>query len=162
MNTPTVIDVLKNDQYIDKSKLKIASVTPLTENGATVTTNVDAAGTATLVYTPKTGFFGTDSFDYTIADEQGRGSTAIVTVTVQNPSVSTNPTPGTNSGPNNGNGGGNNTGGTAPGDNDNSNPPIQTEGGDTGGSGGGGGALTPGMLLVIALGYFRRQRRIGG
>ncbi|RTZ63812.1 MAG: hypothetical protein DSZ29_06385 [Aquificaceae bacterium] len=72
------VDVLAND--IDNEGNGISLVTDgFTQgvNGGTVTL-VDGK----LVYTPATGFTGTDSFNYTIVDASGDTATAKVTITV--------------------------------------------------------------------------------
>jgi uncharacterized repeat protein (TIGR01451 family) len=55
---------------------------------------VPAHGSATCAatectYTPAAGFSGTDTFDYTITDANGRASTATVTITVTSPAAPT-------------------------------------------------------------------------
>lgn len=72
---PVNISVLANDTDSDGDALTIDSFTqPL--NGAVV----DASGIFT--YTPDTGFFGNDTFDYVVSDPDGATSSATVTVTV--------------------------------------------------------------------------------
>ena len=77
MNTPVTIDVIgNNDTDPDGDDLTIASFTQGTQGG--VVTKVNGK----LVYTPATGFTGTDTFTYTISDGHGGTDTATVTVTV--------------------------------------------------------------------------------
>ena len=70
------INLLANDQLPQGQQVSVTSIT--TPDGGTVVNNGD--GTAT--YTPNTGFSGTDTFNYTIADQNGQQSTASVSVTV--------------------------------------------------------------------------------
>lgn len=73
---PVVIDVLANDSDPDGDTL---SVIALTQPGSGMAAlNPDQS----VTYTPNVGFFGTDSFGYTIADPGGGQSMATVTVTV--------------------------------------------------------------------------------
>ncbi len=80
-DTAVTIDVLANDTDADGDTLSIASVTQGT-NGS-----VTEDGTS-VIYTPNTGWSGSDSFTYTVTDGNGGTDTAAVTVTV-NPSGST-------------------------------------------------------------------------
>ncbi|MDT8326987.1 MAG: Hint domain-containing protein [Roseovarius sp.] len=70
------IPVLGNDTDVDGDTLRVDSVGPAS-NG---TTAINADGT--LAYTPNAGFSGTDTFDYTVTDDNGGTDTATVTVTV--------------------------------------------------------------------------------
>jgi lysophospholipase L1-like esterase len=72
-HTQTDIDVLQNDRDIDGDSLSIVAVT----QGANGT--VQNNGTS-LSYLPDAGFYGTDSFTYTVSD--GQGGTAMGTVSV--------------------------------------------------------------------------------
>jgi thermitase len=74
--TAVTIDVLANDRDVDGDSLSVASVTPGTSGSATIN------GTS-VIYTPNSGFTGTDSFTYTISDGQGGSATARVTVNVE-------------------------------------------------------------------------------
>ena len=74
-DTAVTIDVLTNDSDVDGDSLTIDSVTD-PANGSVVNNGSD------VTYTPDAGFFGTDSFDYTISDGNGSTDTATVTVTV--------------------------------------------------------------------------------
>ena len=74
------IDVLANDSYgfdgaASSDALTLPSAT--STQGGTVVVNAGEVD-----YTPASGFFGTDTFDYTIKDDTGDTSTATVTVTV--------------------------------------------------------------------------------
>ena len=76
-NAPgTLIAVLANDTDLDNDVLTVASVTQPANGTAT------ASGSAGVIYTPRTGFVGTDTFTYTNSDGKGGGATASVTVTV--------------------------------------------------------------------------------
>ncbi len=75
-NTAVIISVLTNDTDPNSDALSVQSATqPL--HGTTV---VNAGGTVT--YTPANGYFGLDSFGYTISDGRGGTATATVNVTV--------------------------------------------------------------------------------
>lgn len=76
--TAITIAVLANDSDPDGDTLSIASVTA-PANGTAV-----ASGTS-IVYTPRAGFTGTDTFSYTASDSRGGTATATVTVTVTPP-----------------------------------------------------------------------------
>ncbi|MGL4422336.1 MAG: Ig-like domain-containing protein, partial [Gemmataceae bacterium] len=74
-NTPITISVLANDTDPNGD--------PITLNTAGAPSNgTTAAAGSTIVYTPRAGFTGTDSFTYTIRDSRGANSTATVTVAV--------------------------------------------------------------------------------
>ena len=72
------IDVLANDSTApdEGETLTIASVSSPESGGST---RVEGAN---IVYTPGTGFTGTDHFTYTVSDGRGGTATATVTVTV--------------------------------------------------------------------------------
>lgn len=69
------ITVLQNDSDPDSDPLTV-TVTTLPKNGTTKVVN------GQVIYTPNTGFFGEDSFTYTISDGRGGTATATVSVTV--------------------------------------------------------------------------------
>ena len=71
----TLIPVLANDSDVDGDTLTVTSVTA-PANG---TSSNSGNG---VLYTPRAGFFGTDTFTYTISDGKGGSATATVTVTV--------------------------------------------------------------------------------
>ena len=75
-DTPVTVAPLGNDSDTDGDPLTIAAVSD-PANGAVVI-NTDG----TLVYTPDSGFTGTDTFTYTVSDGQGGEVTQTVTVTV--------------------------------------------------------------------------------
>ncbi|NLP57874.1 Ig-like domain-containing protein, partial [Lutibacter sp. B1] len=76
----TTIDVTLNDSMDDNATIN--SGNPVSSEGVTVINNNDG----TFTYTPPTGFVGTDTFTYTICDDDvpiASCSTATVTVTVE-------------------------------------------------------------------------------
>lgn len=74
------VDVLANDSDPDAGDtISITGVGTPTNGTASI---VDADGKRQIRYQPLTGFTGTDTFDYTIADSQGATSTATVAVVV--------------------------------------------------------------------------------
>ncbi|MEJ2691922.1 MAG: Ig-like domain-containing protein [Candidatus Thiodiazotropha sp.] len=81
INTQVEIDVLANDTDSDVADiLTIASHDPTSVNGATVACATGVAG-GLCVFTPATGFTGTDTFGYVITDGTDTAATT-VTVTV--------------------------------------------------------------------------------
>jgi Bacterial Ig domain len=70
-----VIDVLSNDSDPDGDLLTVDSVTD-PPNGTASDSDDD------VLYTPDTGFVGTDMFDYTVSDGQGGFATTTVTVSI--------------------------------------------------------------------------------
>jgi len=72
---PVVVLVLANDSDVDGDPLVVSGVGPAA-NGAT------AIGGGGVLYTPAPGFYGSDSFSYTVSDGQGGVAAAIVSVTV--------------------------------------------------------------------------------
>jgi serine protease len=80
-NQAVVIPVLANDSDPDGDPFRVVATTQPAQGS--VTLNRDG----TLTYTPRTGFHGTDSFRYTIADPAGATSSATVTVTVQQTAI---------------------------------------------------------------------------
>ena len=71
-------DALANDTDIDGDVLTITNI-QMPANGA-VSQNQDG----TLTYTPNNGFAGTDTFSYTVSDDDGNSDTASIIVTVRN------------------------------------------------------------------------------
>lgn len=69
------IDVLANDSDPDGDALSITIDGPPSHGTATV-------NNGKIVYTPQSGFTGTDSFTYMVSDGKGGAATATVTVTV--------------------------------------------------------------------------------
>jgi hypothetical protein len=72
-----VVNVLDNDTDNDKTTLTIDSYTQ-GANGSVLLISTDK----TLRYTPRPGYFGTDTFTYTIKNADGETKTATVTVTI--------------------------------------------------------------------------------
>jgi outer membrane protein OmpA-like peptidoglycan-associated protein len=70
------IDVLANDQDADGDQLSIVAISQ-PANGT-----VGINGDDSVTYTPLPGFFGTDTFTYTVADPRDAQSTATVTIEV--------------------------------------------------------------------------------
>jgi endonuclease I len=77
-NTTITLSILENDEL--NNQATIASYDSESENGGTVVERLSSS----FVYTPPTGFVGTDSFTYTICDvlSTPNCSTATVTITV--------------------------------------------------------------------------------
>jgi len=80
--TAVIVNVLTNDSDSDGDALSVVGAT----NGVSGSTIVNADGTIT--YTPDVGFFGDDSFSYTISDGNGGEATAVVSVTINTNEVS--------------------------------------------------------------------------
>lgn len=89
-NTPVSGSLLSNDNDPDGDPLTI-NTTPVT---APVNGSVVIGPDGTFLYTPDSGFTGTDSFVYEVCDDRGACDSATVTVTVR-----TDPTPGINDAP---------------------------------------------------------------
>jgi len=68
------VPVLNNDSDPDGDPIAIIAVTQPTGGSVTIEGN-------DLLYEPDDGFIGTDTFEYTIADDSGSTSTATVTIT---------------------------------------------------------------------------------
>ena len=84
--------VLGNDNDPDSDPLTVTLVTT-PKNGGTVV--IDDSGKQ-VSYTPKDGFVGTDTFEYTISDGRGGQSKTQVTITIENaPPVADNDEAGT-------------------------------------------------------------------
>ncbi|MDX6275104.1 MAG: large repetitive protein, partial [Frankiales bacterium] len=82
------VDVLANDTDIDGDTLTISAVSGATHGTTSCSGSV-------CDYTPAVGFYGDDSFSYTVADGNGGEATATVTVTVTNqPPVFSSPARG--------------------------------------------------------------------
>jgi|GEM_PF-2925688 len=77
----TNLDVLANDTDYSCEALSIHAFDATTARGGTVTL-VGAGSTARLRYTPAAGFFGSDTFNYTLRDAGGLTDSADVRVTV--------------------------------------------------------------------------------
>lgn len=80
MDSPVTIDVLGNDTDIDGSIDPSTSVVEAGPSNGIAVANVNG----TITYTPTAGYTGTDSFTYSVKDDNGATSNfAIVTVTVK-------------------------------------------------------------------------------
>ena len=81
-DTPLVIDeandLLANDTHATGDPLTVVGFTQPTQAGSVVVDN----GNGTLTYSPAAGFFGVDTFDYTIEDTANEQDTTTVTVNV--------------------------------------------------------------------------------
>jgi hypothetical protein len=75
-NTPVVINVLNNDNDTEGDNLTVIAVTQPSDCTAVINSD------GTVTYTPDPGFFGLDSFTYTISDGNGANSTATVYIIV--------------------------------------------------------------------------------
>ncbi|MCC6625225.1 MAG: tandem-95 repeat protein [Deltaproteobacteria bacterium] len=75
IDTPTLVDVSVNDSDPDSDPLTVTQVGVPTSGSAEI---VDGD----VLYTPGTGFTGSETFTYTICDDAGACSTGTVTVTV--------------------------------------------------------------------------------
>jgi len=69
------INVTANDTDPENDSLSVIRIGTPANGSATITGN-------NIVYTPKAGFTGTDTFSYTITDSKGHESTANITVTI--------------------------------------------------------------------------------
>nr|WP_256368363.1 Ig-like domain-containing protein [Mangrovicoccus sp. HB161399] len=83
-NVAVLIDALANDTEIDGDVLAISALGTATNGTVTLDDNGTPGDTADdlILYTPNLDFTGTDSFTYTVSDDDG-SSTGTVTVTVR-------------------------------------------------------------------------------
>ncbi len=81
-NFPVDINILTNDTY---STLSAITITQQPTNGQNITVN----GLTNVTYTPNTNYTGSDSFKYTITDENGTSTEATVTITISAPTPPT-------------------------------------------------------------------------
>lgn len=77
-NTAVAVNVLANDSDPDGDSLSVVSLGDPPNGSATLSGG-------NVVYTPDSGFVGSDSFGYTISDGNGGTDTAAVNVTVNAP-----------------------------------------------------------------------------
>jgi len=77
-NTPITIDVLGNDSDPDGDAISFCN----TANDLSPVNGTVTISGGELIYTPNTDFVGTESFTYTICDENGLSSTTTVTVNI--------------------------------------------------------------------------------
>ncbi len=80
-DTAVTINVLANDSDPDGDAISITKVTTPGNGTATISDGK-------ITYTPKSGYYGTDSFTYTISDDKDGTDSATVTVTVNRSSSS--------------------------------------------------------------------------
>ncbi len=80
VDTPVTVNVLANDTDPDSDTLTIDSVT-VPENGTA------AISDGSVIYTPASGYTGSDSFNYTISDPSGETSTSYVSIFVSQPTA---------------------------------------------------------------------------
>jgi Ca2+-binding RTX toxin-like protein len=82
-DTAVTINVLANDIDIDGDAINLETFSQGTNGTVTLNNNGTADKTDDkLVYTPNANFSGTDSFTYSVSDDQGGIDTATVTITV--------------------------------------------------------------------------------
>ncbi len=84
-NQAVAVPVLANDATVAGDTIAVTAVTQPTHG----TTVINPDGTVT--YTPTPGYFGPDTFTYTITDPSGQTSTGTVTVNVVPPTPVANP-----------------------------------------------------------------------
>ncbi|GAT63464.1 Ig-like domain-containing protein, partial [Paludibacter jiangxiensis] len=85
-NTSTTINVLSNDSFGPDGPSTTAITATSAAHGTVTVNNGGTPNNPTddkIVYTPTTGYTGSDSFTYTIAASNGLTSTATVTITVR-------------------------------------------------------------------------------
>ena len=75
-DTAVTVEVLVNDSDPENDPITLDSVSNPSDGTASINPN------GTILYTPNPNFNGTDSFTYTISDDQGGSATATVNVTV--------------------------------------------------------------------------------
>ncbi len=75
-DTPVTVAVLANDTDIDGGALSVTAVTQPAHGTAAI------SGGVNVVYTPASGYSGSDSFTYTVSDGNGGTATAAVNLTV--------------------------------------------------------------------------------
>jgi len=82
-DTPIVIDVLANDTDVDSDRVNVSAVITATQQGGTASLFISPAPgeLRKVVYTPTTGFWGSDVLTYTLTNG-ALTSTGRVTVTV--------------------------------------------------------------------------------
>ncbi|MGK7900235.1 MAG: Ig-like domain-containing protein [Hormoscilla sp.] len=87
-NISVSIPAFNNDFDPDEDQLFLEGISSPTEFGGSASFNDNA-----ILYTPAFGFTGTDSFSYTLADENGSTDSATVTVTVESANSAVNSAP---------------------------------------------------------------------
>jgi len=83
LDQPVTFDVLENDSDPEDEPISVVEFT-LTTGGDLLQSPDDVSG-GTFTYTPDTGFLGTDTFTYTVADGSGNTAQATVTIRVNQP-----------------------------------------------------------------------------
>jgi fibronectin-binding autotransporter adhesin len=78
LNLPVLVDVLANDSDPDGDPVSVLGFENPTDEGG----NVVLTGDDRLLYTPPTGFTGSDRFRYSITDGRGGADTALVVIEV--------------------------------------------------------------------------------
>jgi hypothetical protein len=76
LNESVIIDVLNNDIDIENTGSLLIQSTTLSANGTVTIFNNE------IIYTPNTGFIGSDSFTYVIIDENNNTGSATVNLTI--------------------------------------------------------------------------------
>ncbi len=76
-NTPVIIDVLSNDSGLADTPITV------TISGDPTTGSVVVESDNTVTYTPNEEFYGSDSFNYTITDNNGDNDVALVSVNIE-------------------------------------------------------------------------------
>ncbi|HRY60002.1 MAG TPA: Ig-like domain-containing protein [Patescibacteria group bacterium] len=93
-DVPVVIDILANDS--DSDGTIVPSTVTITVNPTNGTiTSIDPV-TGKVIYTPNTGYYGSDSFQYQVCDDDGACDTATVTVLVLAPPLAVDDSASTN------------------------------------------------------------------
>ena len=83
-STNNVLDVLANDTEVSNPPLTITG-TGVVAGAPAIQGNISIASDGSaILYTPRTGFVGTEQFTYTVANDVGLSSDAVVTVQVGN------------------------------------------------------------------------------
>ncbi|MGB1255822.1 MAG: Ig-like domain-containing protein [Thiolinea sp.] len=77
IDTPVSLNVLANDSDSDGDTITIESFDETSTDGGSIVSE-----DGLLVYTPASGYTGTDTFNYTITDNNGETATATVTINV--------------------------------------------------------------------------------
>jgi hypothetical protein len=90
---PATIDVLANDWHSSNLPMTIASFSPTSSRGGTITRSVGTGpgGRDRLTYTPPLNSAGLDSFTYTVNDAGGNPASAAVVAQLYNPATYRNP-----------------------------------------------------------------------
>jgi hypothetical protein len=81
VDTAVVVDILVNDSTTSGNPLMVDSVAQPAHGQAVLNSD------RTITYTPAGGFYGSDTFNYTISDGSGRTASAAVTISVVAPST---------------------------------------------------------------------------